>query len=120
MLLNLLWNAIKFTPDGGRIGILAQRGGGGVLLLEVADTGIGMSPDEIPLALRPFRQLDSGLARKHGGTGLGLPLVKSRVELHGGSLGIESARGVGTTVTLTFPATRVIAPSPHPVPAVAR
>jgi signal transduction histidine kinase len=114
MLINLLWNAVKFTPEGGRISILAERGSSGTLLIKVADTGVGMSPDEIPIALKPFRQVDSGLTRKHGGTGLGLPLVKSRVELHGGNLAIESARGVGTTVTLTFPATRVIAPSPSP------
>jgi len=114
MLINLLWNAVKFTPEGGRICILAEPGAGGALLVKVADTGVGMSPEEIPIALKPFRQLDSSLTRKHGGTGLGLPLVKSRIELHGGSLAIESARGLGTTVTLTFPATRVIPMSPAP------
>jgi signal transduction histidine kinase len=112
MLINLLWNAIKFTPEGGRISILAERGAGGTLLIEIADTGIGMAADEIPIALKPFRQLDSSLTRKYGGTGLGLPLVKSRIELHGGSLAIASAPGVGTTVTLSFPAARVIPRSP--------
>jgi len=112
MLLNLLWNAIKFTPEGGRITIRAERGARGGLLIEVADTGIGMSPEEIPIALKPFRQVDSSLTRKFGGTGLGLPLVKSRVELHGGSLAITSAPGAGTTVTLTFPETRIITRSP--------
>jgi len=114
MLLNLLWNAIKFTPEGGRISILAERGAGGTLLLEISDTGIGMSPDEIPIALKPFRQVDSGLTRKHGGTGLGLPLVKSRMELHGGSLAIASTPGAGTTVSLIFPAGRVLARVPVP------
>jgi signal transduction histidine kinase len=108
MLINLLWNAIKFTPEGGRISILAERGASGTLLIEIADTGIGMAAEEIPIALKPFRQVDSSLTRKYGGTGLGLPLVKSRIELHGGSLAIASAPGVGTTVTLSFPATRVI------------
>lgn len=116
MLLNLLWNAIKFTAEGGRITVLAERGMAGTLLIRVADTGIGMSHEEIPIALKPFRQVDSGLARKHGGTGLGLPLVKSRIELHGGSLEIDSTPGVGTTVTLVFPADRLVAPSASPVP----
>jgi len=111
MLLNLLWNAVKFTPEGGRISMLAESADNGTFRIEVADTGIGMSPEEIPTALTPFRQLDSGLARKHGGTGLGLPLVKSRIELHGGSIAIESAPGVGTTVILVFPADRVVAPA---------
>ena len=121
MLINLLWNAIKFTPEGGRICILAERGAAGTLLIEIADTGIGMAPDEIPIALKPFRQVDSSLTRKYGGTGLGLPLVKSRIEFHGGSLAIASAPGVGTTVTLIFPASRVLArlpvPSPNAAPA---
>jgi signal transduction histidine kinase len=117
MLLNLLWNAVKFTREGGRISILAEHGDNGTFRIEVADTGIGMSPEEIPTALTPFRQLDSGLARKHGGTGLGLPLVKSRLELHGGKLTIESARDVGTTVALIFPANRVVAAGTHAVAA---
>ena len=113
MLVNLLWNAVKFTPEGGRISIIAARGDGGTFQIEVADTGVGMSAEEIPTALMPFRQVDSGLTRKHGGTGLGLPLVKSRIELHGGRLTIESARAVGTTVALIFPASRVIAPAAY-------
>jgi signal transduction histidine kinase len=115
MLINLLWNAVKFTPEGGRVRVRAERCANGTLLVEVADTGVGMSPEEIPIALKPFRQLDSGLTRKHGGTGLGLPLVKSRIELHGGRLAIESKRGRGTTVSLIFPASRVIEPSPSAV-----
>jgi signal transduction histidine kinase len=120
MLLNLLWNAVKFTREGGRVSIVAERGDKGTLRIEVADTGIGMSPEEIPTALTPFRQLDSGLTRKHGGTGLGLPLVKSRIELHGGSLAIESALGVGTTVALIFPSSRVVAPAGRPLAAPVR
>ena len=117
MLLNLLWNAVKFTREGGRISIVAEHGDNGTFRIEVADTGIGMSPEEIPTALTPFRQLDSGLARKHGGTGLGLPLVKSRIELHGGKIAIESAPGIGTTVALIFPADRVVATAAHPIAA---
>ena len=109
MLVNLLWNAVKFTPPGGRIGILAACGDDGTFRFEVADTGIGMSPDEIPTALMPFRQLDGSLTRRHGGTGLGLPLVKSRIELHGGKIAIESTPGRGTTATLIFPASRLVA-----------
>ena len=116
MLLNLLWNAIKFTAEGGRISIIAERGADGTLWIGVMDTGIGMSPEEIPIALKPFRQVDSGFTRKHGGTGLGLPLVKSRIELHGGSLAIESAPGVGTTATLILPAHRIMEPSATLVP----
>ena len=108
MLVNLLSNAVTFTPLNGWIRILAERGPGGEMLIRVSDTGVGMAPEEIPIALTPFRQVDSGWNRKHSGTGLGLPLVKSLIELHGGTITIESERNRGTTVTLTFPASRVI------------
>ncbi len=74
----------------------------------VIDRGIGMAPDDIPVALTPFQQVDIGLRRKYEGTGLGLPIAKQLMELHGGSLTIDSAQGVGTTVTVTLPAARVI------------
>lgn len=77
----------------------------------MADTGIGMAPEDIPRALSRFGQIDSALSRKFEGTGLGLPLTKALAELHGGSLGIESAPGVGTTVTVRFPAERIV-PAP--------
>ncbi|MBL8698948.1 MAG: HAMP domain-containing protein [Alphaproteobacteria bacterium] len=102
VLLNLLSNAIKFTPAGGRVDLTARATGSGVAIA-VRDTGIGMAPEEIPIALAPFGQVDSRLARKYEGTGLGLPLTKAFVELHGGTLAIDSARGAGTTVTVTFP-----------------
>jgi signal transduction histidine kinase len=102
---------VKFTPEGGIIRVIVERATDATLRISVVDTGIGMTPEEIPIALMPFRQVESGLSRKHGGTGLGLPLVRSLVELHGGSLAIESKAGLGTTVTLIFPATRVIAPA---------
>jgi len=76
----------------------------------VRDTGIGMDPAEIEVALLPFGQVDQGLARRHEGTGLGLPLTRRMVELHQGTLLLTSARGNGTTVTLHFPKNRVIVP----------
>jgi two-component system, cell cycle sensor histidine kinase PleC len=104
VLLNLLSNAIKFTPAGGEVTSNARINGEGELELEVCDTGVGMEKDQIPVALTPFRQLSSPLSRQAEGTGLGLPLVKSLVELQGGRLRIESAIHVGTSVTVIFPA----------------
>ena len=108
MVINLLSNSVKFTPEGGRIRVDAALEPSGSLCLRVSDTGIGLSESEIPIALTPFRQVESGLTRKHGGTGLGLPLVKSLIELHGGSLRIESEPARGTTVSLRFPAVRIV------------
>ncbi|HSE78773.1 MAG TPA: PAS-domain containing protein [Alphaproteobacteria bacterium] len=109
VLLNLMTNAVKFTPAGGRVTVRAEIAAGGKLQLVVEDTGIGMRQDEIPLALQPFRQVDNAFTRKYPGTGLGLPLAKGLVELHGGELAIASAAEKGTTVTVTLPARRVIA-----------
>ncbi len=103
MLLNLLSNAIKFTPAGGRVSVGVHLHRSGAIQFTVADTGIGMSADEVELALHPFGQVDSELSRRHDGTGLGLTLVKSLIELHGGTLDIESIRGRGTVVMLSFP-----------------
>ena len=110
ILLNLLSNALKFTPAGGRITISARRSPSGLRIV-VADTGIGIAAADIPKALEHFGQVDSRLARKHDGTGLGLPLCQKLMELHGGTLELESTPGAGTTVTLTFPARRALAPS---------
>jgi len=107
--LNLLANAIKFTPAGGRVWIEAEIDPGGRPTLVVSDTGIGMTPEEIQVALTPFRQVESALTRNHEGTGLGLPIVKALVELHGGYLKLESERGVGTRVTVSLPAARLVA-----------
>jgi PAS domain S-box-containing protein len=107
LLLNFLSNAIKFTPSGGTVTtrvVLAQDG----LRLEVSDTGIGMTREDIKVALSPFGQIDSKMARKHQGTGLGLPICKSLVELHGGTLTVESQPGKGTTVIAAFPAERLV------------
>jgi PAS domain S-box-containing protein len=108
ILINLLSNATKFTPRGGRIQVRARLSRAGELELAVADTGIGMNIKDIPLALEPFRQLDNVMSRKFAGTGLGLPLVQSLAELHGGRLEIESQPAHGTTVTVAFPRTRVL------------
>jgi signal transduction histidine kinase len=107
--LNLLSNAVKFTKPGGRVSIstgLDQEGG---ITIAVTDTGIGMTADEIRIALEPFRQVMSSLSRSNEGTGLGLPLTKTLVELHGGRLDIASAPGRGTTVTVAFPPSRSLA-----------
>jgi signal transduction histidine kinase len=110
ILANLLSNGIKFTPAGGRISLKVRRGTHNGHVFQFADTGIGIAPEDIPKALAPFQQIDSKLGRMHEGTGLGLPLTKALVELHGGALEIESEVGVGTTVTLHFPNTRAIVP----------
>ncbi len=114
IILNLLSNAVKFTPSGGRIDLTAAATEDGGFALVVIDTGSGMRPEDIPLALQPFRQVDTVLSRRHSGTGLGLPLSKALVELHGGRLVIESRLGVGTTVSVLLPAARVILEPPAP------
>jgi signal transduction histidine kinase len=108
IVLNLLSNSVKFTPAGGRVGVSARMSPRGEVQILVSDSGIGMRGEDIALALEPFRQLDGALNRRYEGTGLGLPLVQRLVQLHGGSLGIESAPGVGTTITLTLPVERCI------------
>jgi signal transduction histidine kinase len=108
ILLNLLSNAAKFTPAGGRVVLAMEAMPEGAIRLSVADTGIGMRPEEIPLVLQPFRQVESSLNRRYDGAGLGLPLARTLAELHGGKLVIESAPGKGTKVTITLPARRVV------------
>jgi signal transduction histidine kinase len=106
ILLNLLSNAVKFTPRGGRVSLSAAVSGDSVAII-VADSGIGMSSDDIPVALESFRQVESARSRKFEGTGLGLPLAKRLTELHGGTLLVESAPDQGTTVTVHMPVARV-------------
>jgi signal transduction histidine kinase len=108
IVLNLLSNAVKFTPPGGRVSVGYAREESGALRLEVADTGIGMRPQDIPRALEPFGQIDSALARRFEGTGLGLPLTKKLVELHGGTLELRSAPGKGTAAIVRFPPSRCV------------
>lgn len=104
ILLNLISNAIKFTPAGGSITVTAEREPAGDLLLRVTDTGIGIAVDDIATALKPFGQVDGTLSRKYEGTGLGLPLTRAMVELHGGTVGIESQLHRGTSVIVRLPA----------------
>ncbi len=106
MLLNLLSNALKFTPAGGSITLGAEVEGDGRFAIRVRDTGIGMKREDVPRALEPFVQLHHHLSKSYGGAGLGLPLVQSLMRLHQGSLTIDSREGHGTTVTLRFPRSR--------------
>ncbi len=112
ILINLLSNGIKFTPSGGEVKITSRFSRNAGYFFEVSDTGIGITEEDIPAALAPFRQVDSDLNRSFDGTGLGLPLSKSLTELHGGSLELRSQPGIGTTVTVRFPADRIIPPTP--------
>ncbi|HEY1384960.1 MAG TPA: ATP-binding protein [Dongiaceae bacterium] len=113
ILINLLSNAIKFTPQGGAVTMTANPAGapsgstGGWVALSVADTGIGIPPEQIDNALSAFGQVDNPFTRSQEGTGLGLPIVKSLVELHGGQFQIESAVGKGTKITMTMPAQKM-------------
>jgi len=107
-LLNLLVNAVKFTPAGGSVRVSASAARPHGIDIAIADTGIGMEPASIARALEPFQQLDNRLARRYEGTGLGLPLAKSLIELHGGKLTIESAAGKGTTAHIWLPPERLL------------
>jgi signal transduction histidine kinase len=108
ILVNLLSNAIKFTPRGGKVRLKIERRLAGGIAFRVEDTGIGMSAEQIPIALEPFGQVDSGLARKYNGVGLGLPLTKRLVEMHGGTIEIASRPGQGTKVSFVIPEERLI------------
>jgi len=103
ILLNLIQNAIKFTPEGGTIRVETELMAQGDLQISVIDTGIGMKAEDIPCALERFGQIDSGLSRRFDGAGLGLPLTKALTELHGGKLEIQSTPGAGTAVFITLP-----------------
>lgn len=104
ILMNLLSNAAKFTPKGGKATLSARTDNEGFVEVTVTDTGIGMRDEDIPKALAPFGQIDSSLARKFEGTGLGLALVKVFVERHGGAMQIATEPGKGTAVTISLPA----------------
>lgn len=108
VLINLLSNAVKFTPSGGRVSVEAALAEDGALVLQVADTGIGMTEEEAALALEPFVQVDARIARRHEGTGLGLPMVAAIMEMHGGSVRIVSSPNQGARLIMTFPAIRVL------------
>jgi PAS domain S-box-containing protein len=104
IIVNLLSNAVKFTPDGGEIGLHVEGDMDSQLLrFTVSDTGIGIEPDDLPKLFMPFVQLDSSLSRQYSGTGLGLSLVRSMTELHGGKVSVESEVGKGSRFTVTLP-----------------
>ncbi len=103
-LINLLTNAIKFTPNGGRITVSARNTSDGGVEIAVADTGVGIPASLIDRVFRPFERLDNAYhCSKDAGTGLGLPLVKGLIELHGGRISIDSQEKIGTTIILYFP-----------------
>lgn len=103
ILINLLTNALKFTPDNGRVEVAVQWQVQGGVQIRIVDTGIGIAAEDIPLVLEPFGQVASAQKVGAKGTGLGLPLVKGMVEAHGGRFHIDSELSVGTTIALWFP-----------------
>ena len=111
ILLNLLSNAIKFTPEKGKVTVNTSQDRAGAIVIRVSDTGIGIAADDIPKILLPFGQVKNAYVNNpREGSGLGLPLVKSLIEIHGGTIEIDSAPGEGTRVSVTFPPDRTIAP----------
>jgi signal transduction histidine kinase len=103
VLINLLSNAVKFTPTGGRVSLWLGCDSAGTLQFSVSDNGIGIAPNDIAKVLTPFGQVETTYARRFGGTGLGLPIARSLVEMHGGSFTLESKLGEGTKVSFTLP-----------------
>jgi len=108
VLLNLLSNAVKFTPEDGTVSLTAERRADGGVTLTVADTGIGIAPEDLATVFAPFGRVESVLHRNADGTGLGLPLARQFTELHGGTLTLASALGEGTRVTVALPAERAV------------
>jgi signal transduction histidine kinase len=107
IIINLLSNAVKFTLSGGRIDVRWQIIEDRCCQLTVCDTGIGIGREDLVRVLQPFAQAESGLNRRYEGTGLGLPLTRGLVELHGGSFRLESELGQGTKAIIEFPLSRV-------------
>lgn len=106
--INLLSNAVKFTPRGGTVTVSGREEQDGGFAVLVADTGIGMSLPELGIAMEPFGQVENSLARSFEGTGLGLPLARRMTEMHGGRLTVRSVKGLGTTVEVYLPPTRIL------------
>jgi signal transduction histidine kinase len=104
ILINLLANAVKFTPSGGKVNLDIKTAEQGAVIFRIEDTGIGIPKDKIPLVFRPFGQVENAaIARRHPGSGIGLPLAARLVELHDGRLKLSSRLGHGTTVSVTLP-----------------
>jgi signal transduction histidine kinase len=106
IIINLLNNAVKFTPEGGKITLDVKNLQPGFLQVSITDTGIGISPTDIKKLFQPFSQIDSDLNRQHDGAGLGLSLVKQLVECHGGSVELASKVGVGSCFSIHLPCIR--------------
>jgi two-component system cell cycle sensor histidine kinase PleC len=102
--MNIISNAMKFTPANGIIDVIAHASVSGGTIIAVRDTGLGMTAEEIDVAMTPFGQVDAGRSRWREGAGLGLPIAKALVELHGGLLKIKSKKSSGTDVVIAFPA----------------
>ena len=103
MLNHILKNAVKFTPEGGEVGFHVSSGDEGDIKFVIADNGVGICEDKLKAIFEPFLQLDSSTTRDFEGVGLGLALVKKVVDMHRGSISIESREGEGTTVTVHIP-----------------
>src|SRR5207302_2832920 len=110
VLLNLLSNAVKFTQPSGSVVVDCGRDAEGGLVISVKDTGVGIPPEQLQKVLEPFEQVEDHLTRRNEGTGLGLPIAKALIELHGGELHLESELNVGTTAELRVPRERIDVP----------
>jgi len=107
IILNLLSNGVKFTEPKGSILISSAMDGGGELVISIKDTGIGIPPEHLERVLSPFEQVADHLTKENEGTGLGLPIARALIELHGGNLTLSSDLGIGTTVALRLPSERI-------------
>jgi len=115
ILLNLLSNAVKFTPSGGTVTVFARRASNGGMDVGVADTGVGIDPNDVDAVFEAFGQGRHDIATSEKGTGLGLPIVRGLVEAHGGTIKLDTHLGKGTTFTCWFPRERLTAPQPVPI-----
>lgn len=119
LFVNLLSNASKFTAENGRILVMARALKDGSITVAIADTGVGMTHEQIVVAMKPFAQVQGHLSRTQEGTGLGLPLAMGIVKLHGGSLLLDSQPGCGTTAVVTLPAAAASSCNPERIGNVA-
>ncbi len=115
ILLNLVSNAVKFSPAGGTVTVFAKRASNGGMDVGVADTGVGIDPSDVDAVFEAFGQGRHDIATSEKGTGLGLPIVRGLVEAHGGKIRLDSHLGKGTTLTCWFPRERLTAPQPVPI-----
>jgi signal transduction histidine kinase len=118
VLINVLANAVKFTPETGHVGIRTEGRPDGAFAIVITDTGIGMSEDDMAVAFELFGQVENTMTKRHDGTGLGLPLARRLIELHGGAIELASRKDDGTTVRVILPAKRVV-PMVIPTPVTA-